>query len=414
MKAEGDAGGEQKRGSAEHARDSIKVPAFWQRMLLPAMKPALILCLSLLCTLAAQAQVQRVWLTHQTTDPSRIVVNWETAKPTSSVVNYGLTAKYDRVATAEGTTTLHHVEIPIPEKDVTWHYSVGSGADASPDATFKGYHTKELRIAIVGDWGFAKGKDFTALRNDDPHLLITAGDNVPSLHEAGREGIKAFSALIDEQPELFRSTPFMPILGNHDKEVRPRGPKPPPEPVYDVAATAYREFFALPGDEWKWHFDIEDFDVRFLALDIQHISDFGNTWQTCHEFDADSEQFRWFRERMSETKAGFVFPLINEKQSALEGATKGIWHNEFARGSALITGFGYFAERAELDGGLPYFNTCLKGDGSPYKDARSKFFAREDNYLLLTFRRGEDKMTVQFKNLRGEVMDTTVIAKRAR
>jgi hypothetical protein len=218
--------------------------------------------------------------------------------------------------------------------------------------------------------------------------------------------------LIDLAPALFRSTPFMPALGNHDKEVHPRGPKPPAEPVYDVNATAFREFFALPGDEWKWHFDVPVFNVRFLALDIEHISDFGTTWQTCHAFDADSAQHRWFRERMDETKAGFVFSLMNEKQSSLAGATKGLWPKEFARGSALISGFGYFAERAELDGGLPYFNTCLKGDGDVYKDPKSNFLAREDNYLLLTFKRGEDTMTMQLKNLRGEVMDKRVIAKR--
>lgn len=372
------------------------------------------LLLLLASATASRAQVERIWLTHQSTDPSRIVINWETTKPTNSVVSHGLTAKYDRVATAEGTATRHHVEIAIPEKDVLWHYSVGSGAEASPDATFKGYPTKELRVAIVGDWGFAQGKDLNALRKDDVHLLLTAGDNVPSLHQAGREGVKAFSALIDQQPELFRSTPFMPILGNHDKEIRPRGPKPPAQPVYDVDATAYREFFVLPADEWKWHFDIPDFDVRFLALDIQHISDFGNTWQTCHAFDASSEQFAWFTRMMAATKASFVFSLMNEKQSSLHGATKGLWHEQFRKGSALITGFGYFAERAELDGGLPYFNTCLKGDGDVYKDPRNQFLSREDNYLLLTFWRGGETMTVQFKNLRGEVMDTRVIGKRAK
>jgi hypothetical protein len=368
----------------------------------------------LLAAVAAQAQVERVWLTHQGTDPSRIVVNWESAAPTGSVVNFGLSPTYDRVATAEGVTTLHHVEIAIPEKDVTWHYSVGTGAGASTDASFKGCPTEELRVAVVADWGYAPRRDLSALLKDDPHLLLTAGDNVPSLHEKGREGLKAFSALIDQAPQLFRGTPFLPALGNHDKEARPRGPKPPAEPVYDVDAKAFREFFALPGDEWKWHFDVPDFDVRFLALDIQHISDFGTTWQTCHAFDEGSEQFRWFRERMGECKAGFVFPIINEKQSSLNGATRGLWHKEFTRGSALISGFGYFAERAELDGGLPYFNTCLKGDGDVYKDPRNQFLSREDNYLLLTFRRGEETMTVQFKNLRGEVLDTRVIPKRKR
>ncbi len=374
--------------------------------------PSLVLCVLLPLCSRAHAQVERVWLSYQGADPLRIVVNWETSKPASSVVNYGLSARYDRVATAEGLVTRHHVEIEIPGKDVTCHYSVGSGSDVTPDATFKGMPSDELRVAVVADWGYAPGRDLASLRKDDVHLLLTAGDNVPSLHEKGREGVKAFSALVDQDPALFRRTPFMPVLGNHDKETRSRGAKPPAEPVYDVEATAYREFFALPGDEWKWHFDVADFDVRFLALDIQHISDIGNTWRTCHAFDADSEQFRWYREKMDETKAGYVFTIINEKQSSLAGATKGLWHREFVRGSALISGFGYFAERAELEGGLPYFNTCLKGDGSPYKDARSKFFAQEDNYLLLTFRRGEPTMKVEFKNLRGEVMDTQVISRR--
>ncbi|MEZ0276043.1 MAG: hypothetical protein ACAH88_14140, partial [Roseimicrobium sp.] len=88
------------------------------------------------CLSTAHAQVERVWLTHQSNDPSRIVVNWETATPAPSVVNYGLSAKYDRVATAEGTATRHHVEIAIPEKDVVWNYSVGSGGHATADATF--------------------------------------------------------------------------------------------------------------------------------------------------------------------------------------------------------------------------------------------------------------------------------------
>ena len=79
--------------------------------------------------------------------------------------------------------------------------------------------------------------------------------------------------------------------------------------------------------------------------------------------------------------------------------------------SAVFTGFGYFAERAEFNG-LPYFNTCLKGDGANYKDSNSKFFAQQDNYLLLTFTAGSPTMKVQFKSLQGEVLDTREIMKR--
>ncbi len=372
------------------------------RLLLPLALPSLI----------NAAVIEKVWLTHGTTDPSHLTVNWETETPGASVVEFGTTASYGQRVETKENTKLHHVDIPVTEKDTVYHYRVTTGGDSSADATFQAPSTKELRVVIVGDWGYAPTMDPAAIVKDAPHLLLTAGDNVPSLHEKGREGIKAFSALIAKYPAVFRSIPFMPVLGNHDREVTGRGPKPPEQPVYDTEATAFREFFALPGKEWIWHFDVPDFNVRFIATDMSHIQDFGTTWQTCHPWQPDSEQFKWYQETMAATKAGFLFTLMNEKETSVNGLTKGAWHAEMRKGSALVTGFGYFAERAELADGLPYFNTCLKGDGSPYKDPKSKFFAQENNYLLLTFKRGESTMTAQLKNLKGEVLDTRVIESR--
>jgi hypothetical protein len=365
-----------------------------------------------IATTAFAAPIERLWLTHATNDPSRIVINWETDKPAGSVVEYDTSPALTRRLTSNDQVTLHHVEIPLEQRDVLYHYRVRSGDDASAIATFKGYPGKDLRIAIVGDWGYAMGKDVSAILKDDVHLLLTAGDNVASLHEKGKEGTQAFSALIDANRDLFRSTPLMPILGNHDREISPRGPKPPAHAVYDIEATAYREFFALPGDEWKWHFDLPGFDLRLIALDLNHIQDFGTTWQTCHAWQTDSPQFQWFTETMASSTNSFVLTLMNEKQTQVLGLTKGAWHESFRKGSALITGFGYFADRAELTGGIPYFNTCLKGDGDLYKDPQSKFHAREDNYLLLTLTAGAQTMKIQFKNLRGEVLDTREITKR--
>lgn len=362
--------------------------------------------------LVKAAPIERIWLSHASDTPARLTVNWETAKPGNSVVEYGKDDKYGQRVAADENVTLHHVEIPLTEKDTPYHYRVRTGDEVSADAVFNGYSAKELRVVIVGDWGYAKAEDLSAITKDAPHILITAGDNVPSLHEKGREGLKAFSALIDRQPALFRAIPFMPVLGNHDREVTPRGPKPPEHAVYDPEAKAYREFFALPGEEWKWRFDLPDFDVRYVALDLNHIADFGTTWQTCHAFDEPSEQFQWYLQTMAETKAGWVFTVNNENQGTIFGKTKGIWHEQFSKGSALITGYGYFAQRAELKSGLPSYNTCLKGDGDPYKDPDPKFFAREDNYLLLSFKRGEPNMKAQLKNLHGDVLDTLVIQRR--
>lgn len=274
---------------------------------------------------AAFAQVERVWLTHRTNDPSKIVVNWTTKEPGDSVVRFGLSSLYGEDVRVAGSRTLHHVEIPIAEKDKLYHYSVKTGEQTFADATFKAFPTDVLRVAVVADW---QGRpDLSAILKDDVHLLLTAGDNISSLHQlcgvGEKDCIKPYAALIDRYPELFRSTPFMPILGNHDKEIRPRGDKPPEQPVYDIEATAFRRFFELPDDEWKWRFDVPDFGLRFIALDLNHISDIGTTWQTCHEFKKGSEQFEWYRKLTEDSSPPFVVTLYNERNASMRSQESG-------------------------------------------------------------------------------------------
>jgi hypothetical protein len=370
--------------------------------------PALLLTFST----AFATPIERVWLSHATHQPTHLVISWETPQPGNSVVEFGPGPELGHRVEVDTAATRHQVEVPLNGHDSHLHYRVRSGDAVSETFRCKTPSTRELRLAIVGDWGFAMDRDLSALLHDDPHLLVSAGDNVPDLHSRGREGTRAFAALIDRQPDLFRSTPFLPVLGNHDRELTPRGSKPPAHPVYDVEATAYREFFALPGDEWKWHFDLPAFDLRLIALDLNHIQDHGTTWQTCHAWQPDSPQFRWYAGLMESPQPGFVLTVMNEKQTQLQRLTGGAWHDAFRKGSALITGFGYFAERARLDGGLPYYNTCLKGTGDLYKDPQSQFHAREDNYLLITARAGEPVLIAELKNLAGAVLDRSKIRRR--
>src|SRR4051812_8727733 len=79
----------------------------------PTMKlicVALITCL--LCS-SAFGQVERVWLSHRTNNPDKIVVSWTTTKASESIVRFGTTKEYGREAKVAGTRTLHHVEIPL-------------------------------------------------------------------------------------------------------------------------------------------------------------------------------------------------------------------------------------------------------------------------------------------------------------
>src|SRR5690606_24530610 len=74
------------------------------------------------------------------------------------------------------------------------------------------------------------------------------------------------------------------------------------EPVYDIEATAFRRFFELPGEEQAWHFDVPAFGVRFIALDLHHLSDTGTTWQSSQAFQVGSPQYEWYRQLIGENK----------------------------------------------------------------------------------------------------------------
>ncbi len=350
--------------------------------------------------------IQRIWLGHRSHDPGKLVVNWMSKQPGDSIVRFGRTAKYGQEVRVAINTTIHHVEIPLEESDGVYHYSVRTGDQSSKDATFKAYPSDELRVAVAADWQVLP--DLSEIRNDDVHLLLTAGDNISNTHQlcgpGNKECIKPYARLIDRYPELFRSVPFMPVLGNHDKEMRPRGRKPPEQPVYDIDATAFRRFFELPGDEWKWHFDVPGFDVRFAALDLNHISDFGTTWQACHSFKRDSEQFRWYDKLMSDKARKFVVTLYNERNGSMRAREQGAWHSKFRKGTIAITGFGYYAERAEVDG-FTYYNTSLSGKGNQYPDSNSAFLKGADSYILLTLTKNPAKMVVEIKGLDGTVQD---------
>lgn len=225
----------------------------------------------------------------------------------------------------------------------------------------------------------------------------------------GRQRLLHSVRTVDRRvPHVIPLDAFLPVLGNHDREIRPRGDKPPTEPVYDVDATAFRRFFELPDDEWKWRFDLPDFSLRLVALDFNHTSDHGTTWQSCHAYQDDSEQFVWYKNLISQPNPGFVVTVYNERHANVRGQANGAWRELFKKGSACITGFGHFAERAQFDG-VHYFNTSLQGRGAQYPDPHSQAVYSENNYLLLTVSREPRTLTVEIKNLDGKTLDRTLI-----
>jgi hypothetical protein len=359
----------------------------------------------------ANAEIERVWLTHSQSDPSTICVNWQTDEPGESIVHFGDDRSCPKSTRTDEATTLHHVNVAFSGGGDSFFYKVQTGADSSDVFSVSRYVGAELRIAVVADW---QGRpDLARLIQDRPHLLVIAGDQVTDLHgKCGvgvRDCVKPFAELVDKYRELFRSVPVMPVLGNHDREIRPRGKTPPAEACYDIEATAWRAFYPTPGDGWKWRFDIPEYSVRLIALDLQHTSDLGTTWQTGHDFRAGSPQLNWYRDEMSRADGQYVITVHNERNATMRGYEKGEWHRLFSAGSATVSGFGYFAERAVVEN-FPYFNTAL-GTGAKYADPQSKFFASEPSYLLLTWKRNASEGIAELKSLTGTVLDRSAVSR---
>lgn len=365
------------------------------------------------CMNPATGQITRIWLTHRTNEPSHLVINWQSNEPGNSEVCFRIGNGKELCIMEKGSNTLHHVEIPLEKKDVSYHYRVITGKEKSETFTFKGYpsNRNELRVAVVGNWGYSENPDLSRLVSDNPHLLLTLGDNIPNLYSLCGDGVKdciePFLKLIDTAPGLFQTTPFLPVLGNHDKEIRSRGTKYPPKAVYDIDATAYRKFFELPDAGWSWHFNIPDFGVCFIALDLNHISDFGTTWQTCHDFHLGSEQIEWYRGIMKNNPVRKIITLQNERNQDMRSQENSEWQKLFQQGTAVISGFGYYSERAEVEG-FPYFNTSLKA-GDKYPDKFSKVLYGVNGYILITIMKSTLK--IEMKNITGEIIDVYNIKK---
>lgn len=371
--------------------------------------------LSLMTAFPASAGVNRIWLTHQSPDPSKIVVSWQTAEPGPSLVEFGTSAALGETVSVEGSRTLHHVEIPLAEKDVVYHYRVKTGSQESPVATFKGYPTKELRIGVVANLRADAKIDLSALKKDDVHLLLSSGDTAMQYQfceENQPECVESHGTLVDTQAELFRTTPFLPTLGNLDRKIRPKSDGPE-KPAYDIPATAYRNFFALPGEEWIWTYAIPDFDLQLVSVDMNHTGDFGTPDQSCHPFGADSEQIGWYRGEMEATKAGQVITLFGETGSRVRSHAGGEWKRLIAKGTMAISGEAYHAERTMAEG-LPYYNTSVRGNGNFGIDPDHAFRDLAGGYLLITVDQATGAMKVAVKNLEGTVLDEQTIAKKAR
>ena len=351
---------------------------------------------------AGEKKITRIWLSYNATQPQNIVVNWFTPVAGDSEVELVYGDSTHIYAGVSRQDTLHHVEVPLSWKDASYRYRVRSGDYTSDWYSFRGITpTEAVRIVFIADWGFAVHADMSVVLSEDPNLIVTGGDNIQGLFIYGKKGdpeeIESYLRLVDSFPDLFRSVPFMPAPGNHDKQLYPRGKKPPVGyDLYDTNAVAFRNFFELPGKEWRWTLDVPATNLRIVALDLQHLSDMGTTWQTCHSYGPGSDQYQWYKKQMECNPCKNIITISNGKNGTVRTMAGGIWKPLTQKSDVVITGSGYYAEYAIVDG-TPYLNSSLIA-GDLWSDPVAEYSKSEASYVLITADR--DKANVQLKRLK--------------
>lgn len=78
----------------------------------------------------------------------------------------------------------------------------------------------------------------------------------------------------------------------------------------------------------------------------------------------------------------YKITLVNERNQPMRSQENNEWQNLFQQGTVVISEFGYYSERAEVDG-FPYFNTSLKSVDK-YPDKFSKVLYDVNGYILLS------------------------------
>ncbi len=225
--------------------------------------------------------------------PSSMIVRWRTSSPTDSRVRYGVDPDHLSSAAADATpTTEHQVKLAGLTPDSRYYYSVGYSADAAdcaltgdPQAFY--FYTspagaRPTRIWAIGDAGTATVSqlavrdayyNFAAGLYTDVWLML--GDNA---YYSGTDS-NYQRDVFDIYPDLLRTTPVWPTIGNHDTYS-----------TTDFNKFPYLNIFSLPtqgeaggvasGTEKYYSFNFGN--IHFVCLDSMTSDRSGNgamlTW----------------------------------------------------------------------------------------------------------------------------------------
>ncbi len=229
-------------------------------------------------------------------------IAWQTLKPTTSVVEYGLTTSLGKRIESEMLTTDHVLQLIDLEPSATYHYRVGGIAGEIPrfskTTSFKTLKPSgPVRLMLLGDSGsgnLLQHKFAKVIRDNQPDAILYAGDIIYDF-KSGPPNYYPDFRHFSVYKEHMKSVPYFTAIGNHE--------------LYHGDA-AYLNAFHLPtnnlptlglkppnldypfsGTEHFYSFDVGD----------AHVSVLYNPWYAHHNFSKDTNQLHWLTNDLATT-----------------------------------------------------------------------------------------------------------------
>jgi len=229
-------------------------------------------------------------------------IAWQTLKPTTSVVEYGLTTSLGKRIESEMLTTDHVLQLIDLEPSATYHYRVGGIAGEIPrfskTTSFKTLKPRgPVRLMLLGDSGsgnLLQHKFAKVIRDNQPDAILYAGDIIYDF-KSGPPNYYPDFRHFSVYKEHMKSVPYFTAIGNHE--------------LYHGDA-AYLNAFHLPtnnlptlglkppnldypfsGTEHFYSFDVGD----------AHVSVLYNPWYAHHNFSKDTNQLHWLTNDLATT-----------------------------------------------------------------------------------------------------------------
>lgn len=350
----------------------------------------LVVAIAVLFASGAEAAefTKQPYLQHVT--KTSIIICWETDKPATSTIRFGVTKNPGESATIPNPDTFTEARIQNLSPGTEYFFEVNADGEIYRGRFKTAPETgTPYRAIVYGDFrtGPVETTMVRKMISEKPDIVVTVGDY---MHD-GRKA-ELWPPLFQTIGPLIRRIPYYVSLGNHEEN-----------------SPLYFKYFAMPGNERWYSFDYGS--VHYIALDSNE------------PYRTEPSQTKWLENDLAaargnpETQFVFVFfhhPPYGTGERHGDPQIAELWTPIFEKYKvdAVFAGHEHFYERCVVNG-IPYIVTG--GGGArlyEFKYEEPYSVVRASRYQYTALDVGVDSVKVKSVALEGDTIDEFEIRKK--